>query len=57
MIDHLPLLTFLPLVLGGVLLLGALVFLYFALRHAADGSEDETGFHHRPDQRVRRKLP
>jgi hypothetical protein len=57
MIEHLPLLTYLPLVLGGVLLLGALLFLYFALRHAADGSEDESGFHHHSDRPVRRKLP
>jgi hypothetical protein len=57
MIDQLPLVTFLPLVLVGVLLLGALLFLYIALRNASDGSEDETGFHHHSDRRVRRKLP
>ena len=57
MTDHLPITTFLPFVLGGVLLMGALLFLYFALRNAADGSEDSTGFHHRPDRPLRRKLP
>jgi hypothetical protein len=57
MTDTLPLLTVLPLVVGGVLLLATLLILYFALRNAADGSEDETGFHHHSDRRIRRKLP
>jgi len=46
MTDALPVLTTFPLALGGLLLTGALI-LYFALRNAADGSEDDNGFHRR----------